>query len=46
MFIIASIDLTDSYIPMFDIMESDRGYWWVNGEVIGNKFDNINLMGV
>ena len=46
MFIIACINLTDSYIPMFDIMERDRDFWWINGEVIGNKFENINMLGV
>lgn len=43
-FIIACNELPDSYIPMFEIAEFDRDYSWINGRVIGNKFDNPELM--
>lgn len=42
--IIACNELPDSYITMFDIAEFDRDYLWINGKVIGNKFNNPELM--
>jgi hypothetical protein len=35
-FIIACEELADSYISFLEIADSDRDYWWIDGEVIGN----------
>jgi len=35
-FIIACDELPDSYITMLDITQSDRDYYWIDGEVVGN----------
>ena len=39
-FILACEDLVDSYIPFLEIFDSDRDYWWIDGEVIGNIYEN------
>ena len=39
-FIIASEELGDSYITFLSIIQSDRDYWWINGIVVGNIYEN------
>lgn len=39
-------ELPDSYIQLFDIASCDRDYWWIEGEVIGNIYENKNLLEV
>jgi hypothetical protein len=43
-FIIACDDLPDSYITLLDIVNSDRDYFWISGKVIGNIYENQELM--
>lgn len=43
-FILACNDLPDSYITMLDIIECDRDYWWIDGKVLGNVFENPELL--
>ena len=39
-FIIGCNELPDSYVALIEIINLDRGYWWINGEVIGNIYEN------
>lgn len=43
MFILASNEFVDSYIPLFDIVELEETPW-VRGKVVGNVFDNPELL--
>lgn len=43
MFILASNEFVDSYIPLFDVVQiEDR--CWIDAKVIGNIFDNSELL--
>lgn len=43
MFILASNEFIDSYIPLFDVVQlEDRG--WIDAKVVGNIFDNPELL--
>ena len=44
MFILVNNKLPDSYIPMNSIINNDRNFWWVDGRVIGNIFENSDLL--
>ena len=44
MFILRNEYLPNSYIPLFEIVSSDRSYWWVKGEIIGNIYENKDLL--
>jgi len=44
MFIVISTDLPDGYLPLFDILDNDGRIYWLNGQVIGNKFENGELL--
>lgn len=39
MFILACDDLLDSYISFLEIIDSDRDYWWIDGEIVGNIYE-------
>lgn len=43
MFIICSNDLPDSYIPLFDVCESDGDTTWFEGEIIGDEYTSTVL---
>lgn len=43
MFILASNEFIDSYIPLFDVVQIEDDYW-IDAEVIGNIFDNQELL--
>ena len=43
MFILASVEFEDSYIPLFDVTQIEDEYW-IDAKVIGNIFDNSNLL--
>lgn len=44
MFILASNEFVDSYIPLFDVVQIEDDYW-IDAEVIGNTIDNPELIG-
>lgn len=44
MFILASNEFTDSYIPLLDFVEHDGDNRWIDAKVIGNAFDNPELI--
>jgi uncharacterized phage protein (TIGR01671 family) len=43
-FIIVSDQLPDGYITILDIINSDRDYFWIDGKVIGNIYENLDLL--
>lgn len=43
-FILGCNRLPDSYITLLDIIEIDRDYFWIDGIVKGNKYDNPELL--
>jgi hypothetical protein len=43
-YILACNSLPDSYITFFDIINCDRDYFWINGKVIGNKYENPKII--
>jgi len=43
-FILACEQIGDSYITLLDIIQSDRDYWWIDGVVIGNVYENPDLL--
>jgi uncharacterized phage protein (TIGR01671 family) len=43
-FILAGHELPDSYIPFLEMIDSDRDYYWLDGEVIGNIYENLALL--
>lgn len=43
-YILACNSLTNCYITLLDIIENDRDYFWITGKVIGNKFQNPELL--
>lgn len=45
MFILASDEFKDSYIPLFDVVQVEDDYW-VDAKVLGNVFDNPELLEV
>ena len=45
MFILASNEFIDSYIPLFDVVNMEDDYW-IDAEYIGNIFDNPELLEV
>lgn len=45
MFILASNEFIDSYIPLFDVVQlEDQG--WIDAKVVGNIFDNPELLNI
>lgn len=45
MFILASNEFVDSYIPLFDVVQlEDQG--WIDAKVVGNIFDNPELLNI
>lgn len=44
MYILTSNEFADSYIPLFDVTQVEDVYW-VDAKVIGNIFDNPELIG-
>lgn len=44
MFILASNEFVDSYIPLFNVVQIEDDYW-IDAEVIGNIIDNPEMIG-
>lgn len=38
-FILCNYDLPDSYIPLLEIIDSDREYFFIDGEVVSNIYE-------
>lgn len=45
MFILASYEFADNYIPLFDVVMCEGDDIWINAKVIGNIHDNPELVG-
>jgi uncharacterized phage protein (TIGR01671 family) len=39
-FILGCLDLVDSYITLLEIVDNNEDYYWLDGEVIGNIYEN------
>ncbi|MDF2510450.1 MAG: hypothetical protein K0S04_316 [Herbinix sp.] len=44
MFIMVSDEFEDGYIPIYEVANQDRDYGWIDGIVIGNIYENPELL--
>lgn len=45
-FIVTSDKLPDGYITLLDISDNDGRYCWINGRIVGNIYENPELLEV